>query len=304
MRVFVSSTYFGLKDHRAAVEEVLKRLGLSFSVMEYFGAREDEPCEASLSEIARCDLVIGIYAHRYGSVPLISNRSITEQEYDFARQKGLPVLCYIVDPDYPWDSQFVDQDPRLEKFLKRVKKEVVFCPFTSPDDLGKKVAADLGRRLAKQDKAVSGIIVKSVLGAFDGGSFSIIGRAHLLKLMLESPKFYSSYLPQHQTGRDQIMRYLNVLLEKIKHTPKKPKPVLSSTAQQVISRAEELMLSGLQASLGDCLWQGLAEDHAKKLSLVHDRSTADQHWLTFVRDAGLSSVLQLATPYWTEESEL
>ncbi len=54
--------------------------------MEVFGARPEEPTTACFAEIEKCDLLIGVYAHRYGFIPSGAEFSITEQELDHAVQ--------------------------------------------------------------------------------------------------------------------------------------------------------------------------------------------------------------------------
>src|ERR1700730_17603640 len=114
MRVVVSATYADLKEHRRAVSDVLARLRQEYRGMEFFGSSSDAATPTSLRELDDCDLFIGIYAHRYGTVPPGSDRSITEHEYDRARQRRLPCLLYLVDRNHPWPPESVDRgtDPR------------------------------------------------------------------------------------------------------------------------------------------------------------------------------------------------
>ena len=66
MKVFVSSTYKDLVDHRAKVAEAVERLGQQGVRMVVFGARPSEATEASLDEVDVSEVFVGIYAHRYG----------------------------------------------------------------------------------------------------------------------------------------------------------------------------------------------------------------------------------------------
>ena len=43
MKVFLSSTYIDLIEHRKAAKEALERLGQQVGGMEIFGARDEEP---------------------------------------------------------------------------------------------------------------------------------------------------------------------------------------------------------------------------------------------------------------------
>jgi hypothetical protein len=81
MRIFVSSTYVDLTQHRAAVNEILLRMKSQVAAMEYFGSRGDEASAACFDEIDKCDILVGIYAWRYGWQPTPSGPSITEQEF-------------------------------------------------------------------------------------------------------------------------------------------------------------------------------------------------------------------------------
>jgi len=50
MKIFLSSTFVDLVEHRKLVAEALERLGQQGVRMEIFGARPDEPMEACLAE--------------------------------------------------------------------------------------------------------------------------------------------------------------------------------------------------------------------------------------------------------------
>ena len=151
IRVFVSSTFKDLVEHRKAVREVLHRMKTDVDAMEYFGARPDTPESACTAEIGACDVLVGIYAWRYGWQPDPDGPSITEQEFDAAVQAGKKCLCYVVDPDLPWQPGYIDSADaaiRLGRFKAKVGKFVV-STFTTPDDLAKSVAADLGNLIRK-----------------------------------------------------------------------------------------------------------------------------------------------------------
>jgi CheY-like chemotaxis protein len=118
--------------------------------MEVFGARPLEATTACFDEIAASDALVGIYAHRYGYVPLGQTTSITEQEFDFAREKQKPAFCFIADEEYPWPPKHIEAAPgrdRLLKFKSRLQTIVVPDSFTTADDLAFKVSSSLGRHL-------------------------------------------------------------------------------------------------------------------------------------------------------------
>lgn len=153
MRVFISSTYKDLKDHRAAVDGVLRRMRSEGVLMEFFGSRGDEPGRACEEEILRCDALVGIYAWRYGWQPSPDGPSITECEFDFARRVGKTCLCYIVNEEHPWPPALMDTAKAAERLveLKRKVNHLVRSTFTTPDNLAAQVAADIARESRRPD---------------------------------------------------------------------------------------------------------------------------------------------------------
>ena len=150
MKIFLSSTYQDLIGHREAAARAIERLGQQGVRMEVFGARPLEAASACIEEILDSDALIGIYAHRYGYVPSGQSKSITVQEFDFAKEQNKPTFCFVVDEDYPWPPKYIETEPgrtRLREFLQRLRETVVTDSFTTPEDLAFKVASSLGRFL-------------------------------------------------------------------------------------------------------------------------------------------------------------
>ena len=110
MKVFLSSTYIDLIEHRKAAHDALERIGQEVGRMEIFGARAEEATSVALDQLEKSDLVIGIYAYRYGFIPEGSEISITEQEYVHAKNKGKPVLCFVVNEEHPWSPKMMEKD--------------------------------------------------------------------------------------------------------------------------------------------------------------------------------------------------
>ena len=176
MKVFLSSTYIDLIEHRKAAHDALERLGQEVGRMEIFGARTEEATSAALAQLEKCDLVLGIYAHRYGFIPDGAEISITEQEYIHAKNKGKPVLCFVVEEDHPWSPKLMEKDAgkikKLEDFKTKVLKEKVVDFFTSPADLGMKIATSVHNYLEELKAAEKEAARKSKLSVSIGGDFS------------------------------------------------------------------------------------------------------------------------------------
>src|ERR1700752_4135338 len=106
MKIYISSTYQDLIDHRAAVDRTLRRMGHDVIGMEQYAAEGSKPLERCGADGRAADIYVVIVAWRYGYVPEgeanPQRRSMTELEYDEAVKAGKPVLAFLLDPDTPW----------------------------------------------------------------------------------------------------------------------------------------------------------------------------------------------------------
>jgi hypothetical protein len=144
--VFVSSTWLDLQPERGAVKCAIHRMReTQFIGMEYFGSRDEATRRASLDEVDRSDVYVGIIGGRYGS-------GITEAEYDRAYAHGLPCFIYFKSRataplEQPGDAP--DGAQKLEDFKTKLRRHTVTA-FNDSGDLATKVATDLHNWLADQ----------------------------------------------------------------------------------------------------------------------------------------------------------
>lgn len=155
MRVYLSSTLNDLGPERQAVKEAL---GGECTVVESYSADERSVRESCLADVAGCDRYIGIVGRRYGFIPPGESFSITELEYQQAREHKLPTLIFVKDDSaitLPFsDAGTEDRDPKLiESFRQRINSGADDAsrgvPFKTPADLKYQVLKayhDLSRR--------------------------------------------------------------------------------------------------------------------------------------------------------------
>lgn len=152
-KIFISSTYQDLAGHREAVDKILRRMKQESVIMEFFGSRTDEPTTVCEKEILDSDIVVGIYAHRYGWIPDHSKISITEMEFDWALKHGKRILCYTVqEKGHPWLPEWMDEGEikkRLQSFKSNKAGKFIKSNFTTPENLAAQVAADLSRTIGE-----------------------------------------------------------------------------------------------------------------------------------------------------------
>ncbi len=143
--VFVSSTWLDLRPEHEAVERAVQTLRETKYVgMKYFGSRDETTHEASLDEVDRSEIYVGIIGGRYGS-------GITEAEYERAGERKLPRLVYFKDdaaiPDNLRENE-PEQVAKLDAFKRKLRARHLNAPdFKNPEDLAARVTADLHRWL-------------------------------------------------------------------------------------------------------------------------------------------------------------
>jgi len=98
-QIFISSTYQDLKSAREKVVKTILSL-YHFPVgMEMFSADDAEQWGVIKDTIDNSDYYIVIIGHRYGS-ETSDGISFTEKEFDYAANKGIPILAFIRDSTF------------------------------------------------------------------------------------------------------------------------------------------------------------------------------------------------------------
>ena len=207
MKVFLSSTAQDLVAHRKVADDTILRLSNESVLMERFSPMSGEPVAECERKARESDLVVCILAHRYGFVPDKGRGSITRREVEAAKAAGKDVLVWIVADDYLWaekKEQDLLTDPTVLANPARVAEVLVgmqslldfkawlrasfVCEvFTTPDDLGRKIAVALSNR--GQDKAAS----RAVPAA------SVRGEVRIVHALQPAPHF---------RGRDSLVKEL------------------------------------------------------------------------------------------------
>jgi hypothetical protein len=153
MKVYISSTYQDLVDHRAAVDRTLRRMGHDVIGMEQYVAEGSKPVERCKADVRGADVYVIIVAWRFGYVPGRTasppdGRSITQIELEEAQASGRPVLAFRLDPETPWPPNRVDAmggAPGAGEDVSRLRAllgtDYLAGIFRTPDDLASQVAA-------------------------------------------------------------------------------------------------------------------------------------------------------------------
>lgn len=149
-QVFISSTFTDLREERKEVIQKLLNANYIPAGMEMFNAANDEQFSYIKKIIDTCDYYVLILGARYGSINPSTGKSFTEQEYDYAVEKGIPVLAFVHDDPYNLPAEKRDDDKRkeLESFRTKVMNGRLCQLWRTPVDLISSVIISLGEEVA------------------------------------------------------------------------------------------------------------------------------------------------------------
>ena len=138
--IFISSTQTDLQSERDAVQAVIESIGHKCVRAETLDSPGVSPEEACRTMARECDIYIGIYGGKYGYVPPHLGVSVTEYEYQQARDhRSSKVFIYIKD--------ISDVEPEQERFLTEVQHfaDGYFRheKFSSEEELAEQVKHDI-----------------------------------------------------------------------------------------------------------------------------------------------------------------
>ncbi len=158
-QIFISSTYEDLKEARRAVQDAIMSIHHFPVGMEYFGAANENQWDHIKDEIDNSDYYVLIIGHRYGSVIQDGpdkGISYTEKEFNYAVEKGVPVLAFIIDKNAPVRPDQIDTElekvAALEKFKGKVKDKWLIDFWENSAALPAKVIAALHNEIAKNKR--------------------------------------------------------------------------------------------------------------------------------------------------------
>jgi hypothetical protein len=158
--IFVGSTFSDMQLYRRAVRDALTQLETIVRGMEQFGSKPGSPVEECLRIVRSCQVYVGLFGMRYGSVPDGRDKSMTHLEYDEAQESRLPSLIYIIDeenqPVLPKDVEFGPGAEKLRELKSQLKKRHTVTFFTTPENLRAGILHDVPELLKSIGAEVTG----------------------------------------------------------------------------------------------------------------------------------------------------
>lgn len=121
-KVFVSSTCFDLKEVRDSISRFIKSFGFEPILSEHgdvFYHPDLHTHDACIHEVSNCQLFILIIGGRFGGTyDFDKEKSITNAEYDAARESNIPVFAYIKKGVF--DNHHTFQANKNKPFIKEM----------------------------------------------------------------------------------------------------------------------------------------------------------------------------------------
>ncbi len=138
-KVFLSSVVDGLAPERDAAARAVSQTGCQVLRCEDFGALPISPRQACFEGVDEADVVVALFAKRWGSVPAASNPrklSVTALEVERARAGGKHVLVFLM------RSKPQEVEPELTSYLTGLSNfttGLTYASFATPLDAEKQV---------------------------------------------------------------------------------------------------------------------------------------------------------------------
>lgn len=146
LRIFVSSRIEECSAERQVVRDAIRDLNHQPVLFEAIGARPYPPRDLYLSRLSESHAMVAIYRLGYGYIDQANGMTISglEDEYRFAKEKGIDTLFYVWKPSEGRDSRlsllvqeisagptvvFYDDHQRLSEFVKRDLTALITAKF-------------------------------------------------------------------------------------------------------------------------------------------------------------------------------
>jgi len=187
-KFFVSSPYIDLKNERLTAKMAITELNGEPILFEVnIEAQDSNSLDVCLSEVQNSDCLIVILGHKYGYE--YQNKSISEREFDCAKQADIPILAFKLagNPIEPKQSEFITR-------LGNIEDGTFFNEFRDIEELSIKIKSSIIKWRTNREQASK---------EFEKGFLSIVP----LNLYKNSI-FITNYKTVDKIGPKSIYSYL------------------------------------------------------------------------------------------------
>ncbi|KAA6206647.1 MAG: DUF4062 domain-containing protein [Candidatus Tokpelaia sp.] len=151
--IFLSSTFTDLEQERNAIAHAIRKMGHAPMGMEGFPASGEKQMDYIRRTIDKCDYYVLIIGGRYGSLTK-EGISYTEAEYNYALEKGLPILAFVHDAPEDLPNKHTDSDSemleKLAAFRQKVENSYLVERWNEHKNLPALVVASIAQAIGTQ----------------------------------------------------------------------------------------------------------------------------------------------------------
>lgn len=150
-QVFISSTYSDLEKERDSIIKAILEMYHIPIGMEMFSAEDEDQWEIIRRTIEVSDYYILVLGLRYGS-KTSEGISFTQKEYEYALEKKIPILAFVMDESVPLSKEKRDDDlTEMNRFRELVLKNSKMAQFwSSKEELIKNVSISLMKQIMQK----------------------------------------------------------------------------------------------------------------------------------------------------------
>lgn len=154
-QIFISSTFADLEEEREAVMKAILSVDCFPAGMELFPASNKSQFEFIKSIIDKSDYYVLVIAGRYGTEDT-DGIGFTEKEYDYARERGVPVYTFIyknIDniPFGKTDNNNAKFE-KLKRFIQKAQADKMCNYWENKDQLRSLVETSLRKAFADEPR--------------------------------------------------------------------------------------------------------------------------------------------------------
>lgn len=158
-QIFISSTYEDLKDVRAKAIHTILSMSQFPAGMELFSAAEEEQWQIITETIDSSDYYVLIVGRKYGSIIADgpdAGISYTEKEFNYALEKGVPILAFVMDSSASVEGSKIETDPKklegLNAFLEKVKTGRMVKFWKNADEFSAQLSQTLYKAMMRGNR--------------------------------------------------------------------------------------------------------------------------------------------------------
>lgn len=248
-QVFISSTFADLEEERKDVMEAIIELDCFPAGMEMFPASNKEQFEYIKSVIDESDYYVIIVAGKYGSIAE-DGLSYTEKEFDYAKEKGIPILAFVKKNIDNLAANKVEMDAdkreKLEIFRKKVLEGRLAKFWNTKDELKYNLHSSLSREMKQNPK----------VGWIRGNTVSDIGLYDKLEqLRDERDRYKQMYLTLKNDAKIKSDKYFDKKQSELENKMEAPFPIeFTSDNQDVANCVKNTSISEILKKIGVILF--------------------------------------------------